>query len=118
MLAADLQTGTVQWRFQTGGGPGNCNNVAAPAVIGNRLHVGTTGGLYYVLDRITGAVIRQLDLREPVFSAPAVGQDRVYVATLGLESWRSRPTENRSGTGTLFAAWSGLRGIGGAVRTG
>jgi outer membrane protein assembly factor BamB len=83
VLAADLQTGAVRWRFQTGGGPGNCNNVAAPAVIGSRLHVGTTGGLYYVLDRTTGAVIRQLDLREPVFSAPAVGQDRVYVATLG-----------------------------------
>lgn len=83
VLAADLQTGEIRWRFQTAGGPGNCNNVAAPAVIGDRLHIGTTGGLYYVLDRGTGAVIRQLDLREPVFSAPAVGQDRVYVATLG-----------------------------------
>lgn len=83
VLAADLQTGTVRWRFQTGGGSGNCNNAAAPAVIGNRLHVGTTGGLYYVLDRMTGTVIRQLDLREPVFSAPAAGNDRVYVATLG-----------------------------------
>jgi hypothetical protein len=31
-----------------------CNNVAAPAVIGKYLHVGTTAGYYYVLDRNTG----------------------------------------------------------------
>ena len=53
------------------------------AVVGPYLHVGTTGGFYYVLNRSSGAVTRELDLHEPVFSAPAVGQDRVYVATLG-----------------------------------
>lgn len=83
VLAADLQTGVIRWRFQTRGGVGNCNNVAAPAVVGPYLHVGTTGGFYYVLNRASGAVTRELDLHEPVFSAPAVGQDRVYVATLG-----------------------------------
>ena len=83
VLAADLQTGVIRWRFQTRGGAGNCNNVAAPAVVGPYLHVGTTGGFYYVLNRASGAVTRELDLHEPVFSAPAVGQDRVYVATLG-----------------------------------
>jgi outer membrane protein assembly factor BamB len=32
--AIDARTLEVLWRFATHGGPGNCNNVAAPAVIG------------------------------------------------------------------------------------
>ena len=39
---------------KTEGGAGNCNNVAAPAVIGKYLHVGTTAGFYYVLERADG----------------------------------------------------------------
>src|SRR5687768_1766980 len=40
----DAQSLEVLWTYKTRGGAGNCNNVAAPAVIGNYLHVGTTAG--------------------------------------------------------------------------
>jgi outer membrane protein assembly factor BamB len=81
--AIDVRTLKVLWRFVTRGGPGNCNNVAAPAVVGKYVHVGTTAGYYYVLDRDTGAVVREIDCREPIFSSPAAGAERVYFATLG-----------------------------------
>jgi outer membrane protein assembly factor BamB len=83
--AIDVQSLQVKWTFATRGGLGNCNNVAAPAVAGKYLHVGTTAGFYYVLDRSDGNVVREIDCREPIFSAPAVGADRVYLATLGAQ---------------------------------
>lgn len=83
VFAIDAATHQVKWQFATRGGPGNCNNVASPAVVGRFLHVGTMAGYYYVLDRATGAVVKEIDCREPIFSAPAVGADRVYFATLG-----------------------------------
>lgn len=83
VFAIDAVTDQVKWRFATRGGPGNCNNVASPAVVGKYLHVGTMSGYYYVLDRATGTVVKEIDCGEPIFSAPAVGTDRVYFATLG-----------------------------------
>ncbi|MEY3174478.1 MAG: hypothetical protein RLZZ436_2392 [Planctomycetota bacterium] len=85
VMAVDLSSGKVLWKFATRGGAGNCNNTAAPAVIGPWLHVGTTSGYHYVLERTTGRVERELDLGEPILSAPAAGRDRVYVATLGAK---------------------------------
>ncbi len=85
VFAIDAKTQKVLWRFATQGGPGNCNNVAAPAVVGNYVHVGTTSGYYYVLDRNSGNVVKEIDCREPIFSVPAVGTDRVYFATLGAQ---------------------------------
>ena len=41
VLAIDTATLEVDWRFVTRGGPGNCNNVASPAVAGDYLHVAT-----------------------------------------------------------------------------
>jgi outer membrane protein assembly factor BamB len=72
-----------KWKFAGKGGPQNVNNVSSPAVAGDYLHFGTTAGIYYVLDRNTGKVVAEIDCGEPVFSAPAVGADRVYFATLG-----------------------------------
>src|SRR5262245_43973093 len=89
--AIDAQTLKVLWRFATPGGPGNCNNVAAPAVIGKYVHVGTTAGYIHVLDRDTGAVVREIDCREPILSSPAAGADRVYFATLGARVYALRP---------------------------
>ena len=37
VFSIDAKTFEVKWRFATKGGPGNCNNVAAPAVIGKYL---------------------------------------------------------------------------------
>ncbi len=85
VFAIDAATFDVVWKFKTRGGVGNCNNVAAPAVAGKFVHVGTTAGYYYVLDRDTGKLVKEIDCREPVFSAPAVGTDRVYFATLGAQ---------------------------------
>jgi outer membrane protein assembly factor BamB len=75
----------VLWRFASKGGAQNCNNVSSPAIAGSYLHVGTTAGFYYVLDRVTGDVVAEIDCHEPVFSTPVVGQDRVYFATLGSQ---------------------------------
>lgn len=85
VFAIDVESLKIRWRFETEGGTGNCNNVAAPAVVDEYLHVGTSAGFYYVLDRSDGSVVKRLDFREPVFSAPAVGDKRVYVATLGAQ---------------------------------
>lgn len=89
--AIDRDTHDVLWKFTTKGGKGNCNNVATPAVIGNRLHVGTTAGYYYVLNCETGEVIREIDCGDPIFSAPAVSKKRVYFATLGAKVYSVKP---------------------------
>ena len=85
VFAIDTASHEVVWKFATHGGDGNCNNVASPAVVGEYLHVGTAAGFYYVLDRESGAVVKEIDCGEPVFTAPAVGADRVYFATLGAK---------------------------------
>jgi len=91
VFAIDARTHKVLWRHATKGGPGNCNNVAAPAVVGDYLHVGTTAGYYYVFDAATGRVVKEMDCREPIFSAPAVGKQRVYFATLGARVFAVEP---------------------------
>lgn len=91
VFALDAQTLELQWRFETRGGLGNCNNVCAPAVVGNYVHVGTMAGYYFVLDRKTGAVVTEIDCADPIFSAPVVGNDRVYFATLGARVYAVEP---------------------------
>ena len=91
VFALDTKSHQIVWRFATRGGLANCNNVAAPAVVGRYLHVGTMAGYYYVLDRTNGAVIREIDCGEPIFSAPVVGTDRVYFATLGARVHALKP---------------------------
>jgi len=91
VFAIDTESLKVVWKFATRGGAGNCNNVASPAVVGKYVHVGTTAGYYYVLDRDSGAVVSEIDCQEPIFSAPAVGADRVYFATLGARVYAVQP---------------------------
>ena len=105
IFAIDLATLKIQWMFTTEGGPGNCNNVAAPAVAGKFLHIGTTAGYYYVLNRENGAVVKRLDLKEPVFSAPAAGNDRVYVATLGAQIFALKKN------GTVVWTWDFVKEV-------
>jgi outer membrane protein assembly factor BamB len=98
VFALDAGTLNVRWRFATKGGAGNCNNVAAPAVSGQYLHVGTTAGYYYVLNRETGAVVREIDCAEPIFASPAAGVDRVYFATLGARVYAVEPDGKQAWT--------------------
>ncbi len=91
VFAFDAKTLQIKWKFQTQGGPGNCNNVAAPAVVEGFVHVGTMAGRYYVLDRRSGAVVAEIDCGEPIFAAPVVGADRVYFATLGAQLYAIQP---------------------------
>ena len=91
VFAIDIKTLNVDWKFATSGGPGNCNNVAAPAISGDYLHVGTMAGFYYVLNKHTGKVVKKIDCHEPVFAAPAVGNDRVYFTTLGARIYALEP---------------------------
>lgn len=89
--AIDVETLVVAWTFATEGGVGNCNNVSTPALIDDRLHVGTMAGYYYVLDCTSGEVIRRIDCGEPIFAAPVAGKDRVYFATLGTQVYAVDP---------------------------
>lgn len=91
VFAIDAESNQVLWTHATGGGAGNCNNVAAPAVAGDYLHVGTMAGYYYVFDAETGNLVNEIDCREPIFSAPAVGKERVYFATLGARVFALEP---------------------------
>jgi outer membrane protein assembly factor BamB len=83
VFAIDARSHEVVWKFVTRGGLGNCNNVAAPAVAGRYVHVGTMAGYYYVLEAASGKLVAEIDCGEPIFAAPVVGADRVYFATLG-----------------------------------
>lgn len=91
VFALDAKTLDVRWKFETRGGPGNCNNVAAPTVIGQFVHVGTMAGYYYVLNAETGAVVTEIDCAEPIFAAPVASSDRVYFATLGAQVYAVKP---------------------------
>ncbi len=86
-LCACFDAATLKevWRFQSKGGKQNVNNVSSPAIVAQYLHFGTTAGIYYVLDRATGAVVMEIDCKEPIFSTPVIGKDRVYFATLGAQ---------------------------------
>jgi outer membrane protein assembly factor BamB len=46
----------IDWKFETGGGKVNCNNVSSPVITGGYLHFGTMAGSYYVLNASTGEV--------------------------------------------------------------
>ncbi len=79
----DRQSLEVVWKFASRGGAANCNNVSSPALVGRHLHFGTMAGWYYVLDKESGEVVRELDCGGPIFSGPVVSDDRAYFATVG-----------------------------------
>jgi len=95
----DAATLRVIWKVATRGGRANCNNVSSPAVAGGYVHFGTMGGSYYVLDAMEGKVVKRIDCKEPIFSAPVVVEDRVYFATLGSRIYALKPD------GTVCWSW-------------
>ncbi len=105
VFAIDTQTYQVRWKFTSRGGPANCNNVSAPAIVGPYLHFGTMAGWYYVLNRETGEVVRELDCHEAIFCSPAVSEDRVYFATLGAQVYSVQPD------GTVAWTWDFVKEV-------
>ena len=95
----DAETMEVQWKFAGRGGPANCNNVSSPALADHYLHFGTMAGSYYVLDAASGAVVRKIACGDPIFSAPVLGDNRVYFATLGSRVYALEPN------GTVCWMW-------------
>lgn len=91
LFCIDTDTLHVDWRFASAGGLANCNNVSSPAVIGPYVHFGTMAGIYYVLRRDSGEVVAQLRCGEPIFSAPAISNNRAYFATLGSKVYAVEP---------------------------
>ena len=79
----DAKTLATVWKFDSKGGAQNCNNVSSPVIAGDKLHFGTTAGIYYVLNRETGDLVSEIDCADAIFSAPVVSGERVYFATLG-----------------------------------
>lgn len=104
-LCADAQTLQVIWRFQSEGGPNNCNNVSSPAVTGNYLHFGTMAGSYYVLNATSGALVKKIACGEPIFSCPVVANGRVYFATLGSRVYALAED------GTVHWTWDALQQV-------
>ena len=92
-VAFSFDAGTLEviWKQKTRGGPANVNNVSSPALVDGFLHFGTTAGVYYVLDAVTGSVVKEIACGEPIFSTPVVSGGRVYFATLGSRVYALEP---------------------------
>ena len=87
------------WKYKSPGGAANCSNISSPAIVGRYLHFGAMTGHYYVLDKVNGSVIKEIICGEPIFSAPAVSNGRVYFATLGSKVYALEPD------GTVCWTW-------------
>jgi outer membrane protein assembly factor BamB len=101
----DAKTLRVIWKFETPGGEANCNNVSSPAIAGDYIHFGTMAGSYYVLNKNTGAVVKEIRCGEPIFSTPVVTDNRAYFATLGSQVYALKPD------GTICWTWDFVKEI-------
>ena len=95
----------VLWKVETGDGKTNCNNVSSPAIAGRYLHFGTMAGSYYILDKASGNIVKELACGEPIFSTPVVANGRVYFATLGSQIYALEPD------GTICWTWDFVKEI-------
>jgi outer membrane protein assembly factor BamB len=101
----DAATLKVLWKFESRGGEANCNNVSSPAIIDSYLHFGTMAGSYYVLDKASGTVVKEINCGEPIFSAPVAANGRVYFATLGSQIYALEPD------GTVCWKWDFVKEV-------
>src|SRR5438105_6740375 len=65
--------GGVKWTFKTEG-----QVIASPAVHGDTVYVGSTGGTLYAIDRATGTSKWQYPVKSRIASSPAVAGGLVY----------------------------------------
>ncbi|MDH4241841.1 MAG: PQQ-binding-like beta-propeller repeat protein, partial [Phycisphaerae bacterium] len=93
------------WRYETGGGRANCNNVSSGLIVGDYLHFGTTAGSYYILNAASGALVKEIRCGDPIFSTPVAGGQRVYFATLGSRIYCLEPD------GTVCWTWDFVKEV-------
>jgi outer membrane protein assembly factor BamB len=115
--ALDVRTGSLRWRFQTGG-----KVKASAGLAGGRLYIGSYDGHVYALDARTGKEIwrasgqARLGAGGTFYSTPAIAYGRVYVGStdgkvysFGAASGKLR--WSRSTGGYVYsspAVWRGL----------
>ncbi len=92
LFAIDLTDGRDLWRFSFSPSPADDHRQGGIVTIGNLLLLPAWNGILYGLDADSGLRKWQYDAGLPLRSAPAVDEDRVYVASgsgmlsaLGLE---------------------------------
>ena len=82
VLALDLGSGAVRWRFRTQADPiGRTRLVSSPAVDTAHVYVSGRDGIVYALERTNGAVAWTLDLGTPFITAPVMWQGSLYIGT-------------------------------------
>ena len=105
VFCIDTSTLRVLWKYDTEEDKANCNNVSSPAIVGRYLHVGTMAGVYFVLDKVHGSVIKKIDCHEPILTSPVVVHGRVYFATLGSRVYALEPD------GTICWTWDFVKEV-------
>jgi outer membrane protein assembly factor BamB len=63
----------IVWSFKTAG-----KVIGSPALVGENIYIGSTGGMFYALDRTSGAVNWKMDVKARIVSSPAVAGGIVY----------------------------------------
>lgn len=100
VFCLDAATLRVVWKLETRGGTANCNNVSSPAIAGRYLHFGTSAGSYYVLDRGSGKVVKEIRCGEPIFTRPSSAKTGCILPRSGRGSLLSSRTAPFAGRGT------------------
>ncbi|MCB1520172.1 MAG: PQQ-binding-like beta-propeller repeat protein [Hyphomicrobiaceae bacterium] len=77
LIAIDRTTGNIQWTAQL---PGS-NTWSGPVLASGRLWLASAKGILVNVDAVTGKVLGQQDLGDPVYIPPVVAQRRMYVLT-------------------------------------
>jgi outer membrane protein assembly factor BamB len=90
LYSLNKTNGEINWKTQITQNPGLSGVAAPPKIVKGKVYVGSydfTGGAGYLycLDEKTGAVLwKNTTLSSVYFSSPAVGNDKVYIGTMGL----------------------------------
>ena len=79
LLALDLSTGIMRWKFPSGAANDRFLPNSTPAIAGDRIHFGTLRGTLYALNARSGSVSWQRDLGARVSTSIAVVGDDLYL---------------------------------------